>query len=467
MPQISIGTVETLLPHRSGYVTQTGTAENPVLNFGLVKGETGEQGPQGIQGIQGETGPKGDKGDRGPQGIQGIQGPKGDTGEIGPAGPTGSKGDKGDKGDTGLIGPQGPQGEKGDTGEQGPKGDTGDIGPTGPQGPKGDKGDTGEKGDTGATGPAGADGADGEDGADGKSAYEYAVDGGYTGSEADFAQKLAEEGVLDVQVDGTSVVANGVANVPIVPPGASVYGLVKPRASMGTAIGSNGYLGIAKAPLGQIKAGQGDNQPIVPSNEFQATFYGLAKAAGDATQSASSNAVGAYTNEAKVAIQKMLGIYEPPWELLNDITLNEIGSIDMSADDNGVPYDLLSVYMYILYPANAESISSGYSRFMFYDDADGNLNIWQAHVETGKYQTAGNEKFKHIYVERKNNMLKAIFTTQTSIGNAATLQSKYFNVTGKGGGFAFNVGTIKRITEASADTEPAGTRFMIYGQRAY
>jgi len=41
MPQISIGTVETLLPYRQGYVTQTGTAENPVLNFGLVKGETG------------------------------------------------------------------------------------------------------------------------------------------------------------------------------------------------------------------------------------------------------------------------------------------------------------------------------------------------------------------------------------------------------------------------------------------
>ena len=61
---------------------------------------------------------------------------------------------------------------------KGPKGDNGETGATGPQGPKGD---------TGATGPAGATGANG------KSAYQYAVEGGYTGTETEFAAKLAEE----------------------------------------------------------------------------------------------------------------------------------------------------------------------------------------------------------------------------------------------------------------------------------
>ena len=85
---------------------------------------------------------------------------------------------RGEKGDNGANGPQGPQGEIG------PKGDTGAQGPQGEQGPKGDTGDVGPqgpKGDTGATG------------ADGKSAYSYAVDGGYTGTEAEFAAKLAAE----------------------------------------------------------------------------------------------------------------------------------------------------------------------------------------------------------------------------------------------------------------------------------
>lgn len=37
------------------------------------------------------------------------------------------------------------------------------------------------------------DGADGKDGKDGKTAYQYAQDGGYTGTEAQFSQKLAKE----------------------------------------------------------------------------------------------------------------------------------------------------------------------------------------------------------------------------------------------------------------------------------
>ena len=89
-----------------------------------------------------------------------------------------SVGPKGDKGDTGE---QGPQGEQGPAGPQGPKGDTGATGAQGPQGeqgPKGDTGDTGPKGDTGA---------------DGKSAYASAQEGGYTGTEAQFAAKLAQE----------------------------------------------------------------------------------------------------------------------------------------------------------------------------------------------------------------------------------------------------------------------------------
>lgn len=51
----------------------------------------------------------------------------------------------------------------------------------------------GDKGSTGADGAPGKDGADGSPGADGKSAYSYAVDGGYTGTEEEFAEKLAEE----------------------------------------------------------------------------------------------------------------------------------------------------------------------------------------------------------------------------------------------------------------------------------
>lgn len=50
-----------------------------------------------------------------------------------------------------------------------------------------------KNGKDGADGNPGADGSPGKDGADGKSAYAYAVEGGYTGTEAEFAAKLAQE----------------------------------------------------------------------------------------------------------------------------------------------------------------------------------------------------------------------------------------------------------------------------------
>ena len=48
------------------------------------------------------------------------------------------------------------------------------------------KGETGAAGAAGETGPQGATGPQGPAGEDGKSAYQYAVDGGYTGTEAQF-----------------------------------------------------------------------------------------------------------------------------------------------------------------------------------------------------------------------------------------------------------------------------------------
>lgn len=58
------------------------------------------------------------------------------------------------------------------------------------------RGATGAKGDTGATG---ARGPKGDKGANGKSAYQYAMEGGYTGTETEFVEKLAQE-----QLTGTT-----------------------------------------------------------------------------------------------------------------------------------------------------------------------------------------------------------------------------------------------------------------------
>ena len=218
-------------------VTNVGDETHAIFDFVLPRGDTGPQGPQGERGEPGDTGPQGPQGERGETGPQGPQGEKGEPGDTGP------QGAQGERGETGPQGPQGEKGEPGNTGPQGPQGERGETGPQGPQGEKGEPGDgfkilgyyasvseleaavpapavgdaygIGEAApysiciwsgsawvDNGSIqGPAGPQGPQGPAGADGKSAYEYAVEAGYTGDEAALAAALANLGDIDAVLD--------------------------------------------------------------------------------------------------------------------------------------------------------------------------------------------------------------------------------------------------------------------------
>jgi len=113
--------------------------------------------------------------------------------------------------------------------------------------------------------------------------------------------------VQDVQVNGTSVLQDGVANVPIAT--GNMPGAVKVQPtgySRGIVLTNDGIVTIDPATSANIKGAGNVYRPIIPPRQHEATFYGIAKAAGDATQSASSNAVGNYTDAAKSAISQML-----------------------------------------------------------------------------------------------------------------------------------------------------------------
>ena len=178
-------------------------------------------------------------------------------------------------------------------GATGPKGDQGVQGQTGPQGPKGDTGETGPQGPAGQQGPQGIQGPKGDPGDD------------YVLTEQDKQEiaGLVDTPVDDVQINGTSILENGVANVPLA--NANAYGVGK-VGSKGITIDSNGVFAIVRASSSQIKSGSNGTAPVTTYVQHEAAFYGLAKSAGDTTQSQSSNAVGTYTEEAKSAISDML-----------------------------------------------------------------------------------------------------------------------------------------------------------------
>ena len=70
---VTVGSTTTLEAGSPAYVTNTGTLQNAILNFGIPQGATGPQGPQGATGA---TGPQG------PQGIQGATGAQGTAATI-------------------------------------------------------------------------------------------------------------------------------------------------------------------------------------------------------------------------------------------------------------------------------------------------------------------------------------------------------------------------------------------------
>lgn len=109
--------------------------------------------------------------------------------------------------------------------------------------------------------------------------------------------------VQDVQVNGVSVLTNGVANVPIA---GSSLGVVALDSWYGLAKMNSGVLYLYSPSDASIKGGTQSYQAITPVTQHKAVFYGFAKAAGDTTQSASDNAVGTYTETAKSKISEML-----------------------------------------------------------------------------------------------------------------------------------------------------------------
>jgi len=111
-------------------------------------------------------------------------------------------------------------------------------------------------------------------------------------------------GVTDVQVAGTSVVQDGVANVPM----ASLQkaGVVMVNADRGITMLWGTYLDIINASEANTKAGGASKITITPAIQHAAAFYGLAKAAGADMANVSGATVGIYPEAQKSAISTML-----------------------------------------------------------------------------------------------------------------------------------------------------------------
>lgn len=324
------------------------------------------------------------------------------------------------------------------------------------QGEKGDKGDVGITPDftigTVQTLPAGSQATASITGTDEEPVLNLGIPQGEKG----------EGTVNDVQINGNSILdALGNANIPYA--GTNTRGVVSVNVTGTHGImtwdSNNPLLMIKTATTQQTKGGSNYYHPLTPSVENSASFYGLAKAAGDTTQSTSSNSVGQYTDEAKIAIQKMLGVYRK-WELIAEYTVGQDSvQVNVTQDINGQSFTLSEMLVRVwLQPATTGTDS--------YVSAKGLVNLENgASVSvtfpTKRYMAGG----ANTFMEYKAQIICGV---SYALGSSSSGPSSTCSVEKNNGEYA-NIKEYRgfRIERYSTDSSliPVGTIIKIYGIR--
>lgn len=169
------------------------------------------------------------------------------------------------------------------------------------------------------------------------------------------------EYINDVQINGQSIVANGVANIPIASRNTPlVSGLVSIQPSYGITTNSLNVLMIGSpSSESEISKRKSNSSSRLDANNIDYVV-----------KTAMCDGVGAeWTDEEKANARARLGIGE--WELIEKIVIEEqIAEFVREVEPDGTPYNFRGIYIR-LYSPNTNGVHGG--RFYFYNSSGTNL----------------------------------------------------------------------------------------------
>ena len=323
----------------------------------------------------------------------------------------------------GERGPQGEPGEQGKPGERGPQGDKGDKGEPGAQG---EKGETGAKGDKGDKGDKGANGAPGKDGKDGRDANVTAEN---------IQSALGYAPVKDVQVAGSSVLADGVANVPIATK--LLNGVMRPD-FYGVGVSATGILYVQNTSNINI-TNRVSSAPLTAYNLDYSVKAAMCDGKG-----------AAWTAAEQKAARDRMGV-DKAYELIEEITLTEkVTQISRDAEPDGTAYHFRKMYVSIITP-QAEENGAIYSLF-------NNILVGLA-FNSIKSQSEGG--IAQIYAHVANGCLDGYGVGAPNLSTSSNL-IKY--VTPQN--IPFGITAINSMRILATVNIPINTNIKIYGVRA-
>lgn len=282
-------------------------------------------------------------------------------------------------------------------------------------------------------------GEPGKDGAPGKD-----------GSDADVTAENVEKAlgykpVSDVRVNGASVVADGVADVPIADD--NTVGVSKPDA-FALGITQSGTLYVRNALNADIS---------MRTTNAALTAYNLDKSVADALTDGKGPA---WTAAQQAAARERMGI-DKPFELVEEITTDGGAIVERTLEPDGSPYDFKKIMVVVTAPKQMEASVIGYAQISAGDTALSSFLSFpanQAYFRRGLYAA-----------EVKNGMLEyqsvesAIVYSATQGGGSGDASAMYQSVTP-----CFVSSNITKVRCFGINTTalPAGFLIQIYGVRA-
>lgn len=289
------------------------------------------------------------------------------------------------------------------------------VGERGPQGDKGDKGEPGAKGDKGDKGDKGADGSDA------------------TVTAENIQTALGYAPVKDVQVAGSSVLEDGVANVPIA--SATRAGVVSILTPVDSGIwNDNGSLKISYATDAEISTRVGFRKTIVCTNLDTAVKAAMCDGKG-----------AAWTADEQKAARDRMGV-DKPYELIEEITIDEDG---VSVVERNI--DLTRMYLMIIGESGHTGICALETSF---NSGHSFSAYWGLAQIAAQYELVVEHGVANGYYKYSTT---SISSTPSLMGINLNAMKTIFSATTKP----------SRITKLKISGPiPNGTNFKIYGVRA-
>ena len=316
--------------------------------------------------------------------------------------------------------PEGRPGRDGTDGAAGAKGDKGDKGDPGERGPKGDPGEQGPQGDPGSDASVTAENI--------QSALGYAP-------------------VRDVQVAGSSVLADGVANVPIAD--TDILGVIKAGNATESGIWfANGVPRISFATDDEISSRNGQRKAIVCNNLDKAVKAAMCDGKG-----------AAWTAAEQKAARDRMGV-DRQFELIEEITLSEnVMNVAREAFPDGAPYNLRSLIIAID-SANVENRPEvdGWVRL----NAKLSSSEW-TYIAPGKFVGTDVSFSVFVYRVSSDGSVDSYFTSTINATPTAFTSTRLYiprNVV------RFGMHINDFLLYSTGEAIPANTKISIYGVRA-